>query len=423
MDKELLRTIIADSRRLALSQRLVRRRVSFEDNGNYVLVGVRQAGKSCLLYQRMQDMVAAGCAPEGLVYVNFDDERLAGMGPADLDSIVQAHSAMSDKRPVFFFDEIQNVPQWEHFARRLANERYRVYITGSNARMLSRDIATTLGGRYWTLDVYPYSFAEYLDAHAIGLPDGWQHASAGPLMKAAADYLAYGGFPELTVVADKRGWLSGIYRKIFFGDIVVRNAIRNEAAIRLAVRRLAENVKQPTSFTRLCNIVKSAGAKITVPAIIDYVRYMQDGCLLFSVGNLASRFAEREGTRKHYFVDNGLLSIFLTDQPTALLENICAIELHKRYGDELFYYGKEVEVDFVAPDDGLALQACYNPADEATLRREVRALEELNKLHPCRRNVIVAFDQQQTITAPSGLKIDVVPLWRWLLEAGGGAGD
>lgn len=416
MDRSTLCKIIIRNRAMALSVSLVRREVVFEPNGNYVLVGVRQAGKSFLLYQRMQELLRQGHSAEELVYINFDDERLAAMRSDELDEILEAHETLSPARPILFLDEIQNIAGWEHFARRLANEGYRVYITGSNARMLSRDIATTLGGRFWTLKVFPYSLSEYLSAHGIVLAKDWQWGTEqGRVMSAAEQYMALGGFPELTAVTDKRAWLTGIYRKIFLGDIVVRNGVRNEEALRMSVRRLADCVRQPTSYNRLTNVVRSTGVKATVQGVIDYVRFMRESCLLFSIDNYASKFSEREAVKKHYFVDNGLLALFLTDQAPALLENLCAIHLYKRYGEELYYYNRNIEVDFFIAAESMAVQACYDMTDTQTVEREVRALEEFNKYEKCRLNIIVTHCQHTTLTSPSGLRIDVVPIHEWLL--------
>ena len=376
MDRELLKRIIVRNQQFVAGIPLVRRHVSFEANGNYVFVGVRQAGKSYLLYQRIQELLSQGHDLEEMVYLNFDDERIAGMKADELDLIVQAHETLSDRRPIFFLDELQNIPRWENFARRLANEKYRVYITGSNARMLSRDIATTLGGRYWTLHVYPYSFAEYLDANGVTLGANWRYGrQQAAVVRMAEAYMAMGGFPELVGVADKRGWMNGIFQKIFFSDIVVRNGVRNDEALRLVVRKTAESVRQPTSYNRIANMVKSTGVQVNVPTVIDFVRYMRDSCLTFALENYASKFVEKETVKKHYFADNGLLAIFLMNQETALLENLCAIHLYRQYGDELYYYNRGVEVDFYVPGESLAVQACYDMGDAARSEEHTSELQ------------------------------------------------
>ncbi|MDO4510380.1 MAG: DUF4143 domain-containing protein, partial [Bacteroidales bacterium] len=187
----------------------------------------------------------------------------------------------------------------------------------------------------------------------------------------------------------------------------------------LAIKRLAENVKQPTAYNRLSNMVKSTGIPTNTASIIEYVRFVCEACLLFTLSNYASKFAEKETTKKHYFIDNGLLNIFLTDQDTSLLENICALHLYKQYASDeeprLFYYNKNIEVDFFVPEKNMAVQASYSISDPTTLQREVKALVALHKLHHLDKAVIVTYDTECTITEDS-LTISVVPAWKWLLS-------
>ena len=417
MDKELLRRVISEYQDVVSQIPLVERPFSFEENGNYVLVGVRQAGKSYLLYQRAKQLLAQGCDQEDIVYINFDDERISDIRKEELDLILQAHRTLSDHQPILFLDEIQNIDGWEHFARRLANQKYRVFITGSNAKMLSRDIATVLGGRFWMNQVFTYSFREYLMAMGITLRKNWQSTrQQDEVAKAFNKYFYYGGFPELTSVTDKRSWLNGIFKKILLSDVIVRNNLRNEEAVRMTVRRMADSVKQPTSYNRICNLVKSTGISTNVQSIIDFAKYFRESCLIFSLENYRSKFVEKETIKKHYFIDNGLLNIFLTDPETSLLENICAIHLYKQYGEELYYYNKDFEIDFYVPEKQMAIQVCYKLGDDETTKREVQALEKLNKAFALQELIIVSRDTEDIITLASGQTIRVVPVWKWLLE-------
>ena len=413
--KELLKKIIIDNQQIIKNINLVERNVSFEEKGNYVFVGVRQAGKSYVLYQRIQQLLDEGHSVDEVVYISFDDERISGMKADELDLILQAHRSLFECRPILFLDEIQNIEGWQFFARRLANEKYSVYITGSNARMLSRDIATTLGGRYWIKDIYPYDFKEYLDAHNYTLPQHWQIGSSqDDIARVFNDYFYYGGFPELTNVVAKRAWLTGIYNKIFFSDIVVRNGIRNEEALRMTIRRLAESVKQPIAYNRISNLIKTTGVSTNPGAVMKYVSYMKDACLLFSLDNFATKFVEKETVKKHYFVDNGLLNLFLIDPETSLLENMVAITLHKQYGDGLYYYNKNVEVDFYVPEEKMAIQVCYSLSDEQTLNREVEALIKLKKAFGLDKMLIISRDEEESLVY-HGEPIEVIPVWKWLL--------
>lgn len=421
MQKDIFRTLIKEGQEDIENIELVKRPFEFEEEGRYVLVGIRQAGKSYLLYQRAKDYLEKGHNIKEFVYINFDDERLLGMTSDDFDLILQAYSSTYNYKPILFFDEIQNIDGWEHFARRLANQKYMVFITGSNAKMLSRDIATTLGARYFDEKVFPYSFEEFLIANDIKLDDDWEFSKQkNSVQLYFSDYFKWGGFPELLLYRNKRHWLNGLYEKILLGDIIQRNNIKNEHAIRLAIKRLAENAKQPTSYNRLANMIKSTGISTNTASIIDYINHVKDACLIFTIENYASKFAERESTKKHYFTDNGLLSIFLTDEDTSLLENLCAITLYKQYNKtesapQLYYYNKNVEVDFYIPDDAIAIQASYSIQNTETKVREVSALIALNKLYPLKRAIIITYDEEEIIEE-SNLTIEVIPIWKWLLR-------
>ena len=416
MNIELFRSIISENQEYIGDINLVKRPVTLEENGNYVFVGVRQAGKSYLLYQRIQQMIEAGTKLEDIVYVNFDDERLKDMNATDFDFILQAYHSMNEGNPVLFFDEIQNVDGWANFARRLANRKYRVYITGSNAKMLSRDIETVLGGRYLDLKVFPYNFREYLSANGITLAKGWQYGrKANELQRHFKTYFEWGGFPELVNFQEKRIWLNSLYNRIFFNDLVVRHKIKNEDALRLCIRRLAESVMQPCSLNRLCNLIKSTGTSCSTSTIMEYVRYLQESCILISLDNYASKFVEKETIKKHYFVDNGLLHLFINNPDTLLLENLCAITLYKKYGNNLYYYNRSIEVDFYIPDEGLAIQASYRMSDEATLKRETKALETLHSFSPLKKALIITYEDEGILEC-NGLTIELKPIWKWILE-------
>lgn len=416
MDIELFRTIISENQEYIGSIPLVERPLTLEEHGNYVFVGVRQAGKSYLLFQRMQQIMETGTDVEDIVYVNFDDERLKEMTAMDFDLILQAYHSMYEGTPVFFFDEIQNVDGWANFARRLANRKYQVYVTGSNAKMLSRDIETVLGGRYLDIKVFPYSFEEYLKANGVVLSKGWQYGrKANELQRHFRPYFEWGGFPELVNFREKRIWLNSLYNRIFFNDLVVRHKIKNEDALRLCVRRLAESVMQPCSLNRLCNLVKSTGASCSPSTVMEYVRYLQESCLLVSLDNYASKFVEKETIKKHYFVDNGLMHLFVNNPDRLLLENLCAITLYKKYGSGLYYFNKGIEVDFFVPEEGLGIQASYRMSDEATLEREMKALAALHSFKPLRQAIIITYEDEGTMEY-NGLEIELKPVWKWVLE-------
>lgn len=416
MNKELFRAIISENQEFIGSIPLVERPLHLEESGNYVFVGVRQAGKSYLLYQRVKELLGRGINLQDIVYVNFDDERLLGMTTDDFDLILQAYYSMHGGQPIFFFDEIQNVDGWANFARRLANQKYRVYVTGSNAKMLSLDIETVLGGRYLSVYVFTYSFEEYLKAIGISVSGGSQYGrKANELQRHFRTYFEWGGFPELVNFREKRVWLNSLYNRIFFNDLVVRHKVKNEDSLRMCIRRLAESVMQPCSLNRLSNLVKSTGMPCSPSTVMEYVRYLQESCLLISLDNYVSKFVDKETVKKHYFIDNGLLHLFINNPDTALLENLCAINLYKRYGKGVYYFNRNIEVDFYVPDEKLAIQASFRMSEEATLEREIKALVALHGLYETERNLIITYEDEG-IMERDGIKIEIIPVWKWLLD-------
>ncbi len=416
MNKDLVKIIIAENQRLIRNIEYTKRNYVFESNLNYVLVGLRRAGKSYLMYQQINELVKQGHDISEILYFNFEDDRLDEIKLEDLDTIKSCYEEMYDHKPILFLDEIQNVEKWEKFARRLADQKYRVYITGSNAKMLSAEIATTLGGRYMIQEVYPFSYSEYLLSQGIDLstPNAI-FSQRKEILKNIDQYFRFGGLPELSMVQDKRVWLSNLHNKIFFGDLIQRHKIRNEEALKLLIKKLAENVKQPSSYTRLANIVSSIGKKISYETISEYLRYMNESWLILPIENIVGKIADRATNKKYYFIDNGILNLFLMDSDTSLLENIVAINLSRRFPNEVFYYQTDIEVDFYVRSENTAIQVSYAMHDPETKQREIKALLTIAQHINPSRLIIITKDEEETIET-EGRKIEVVPLWKFLLN-------
>jgi predicted AAA+ superfamily ATPase len=423
MDKQVIKTIITERHREVRERQLVERPQLFERKMNYVLVGIRRAGKSCLMVQDMQQRVRSGeISVEDCLYVNFEDERIRYMPATELGLILDCYAEMfGDHRPLIYLDEIQVIEGWEQFVRRLADQQYRVMVTGSNAKMLSSEIATTLGGRFVVREIWPFSFREYLSFRGVTLDTNWPYDSRTlhEIARQMDDYFCYGGFPESFDLLDKREWVNSLYQKILLGDIVARHGIRNPRSIRLLAKKMADSVMQPTALSRLQHVVKSTGEKIGLATVKDYLEYFEESYLTFSLPNYVSPLTDQETIKKRYYTDNGLLNNFLFNGDTKLLENLCAVHLMKQYSNtdepRLFYYSRNIEVDFYVPEAGLAIQASFDINDEETRRREVSALVSLHRAFSLRRAVIVTRDHEEQITEDQ-LKIEVIPVWKWLLE-------
>ena len=417
MTKDLIKLLISEYQAYASQVDLITRDVEFVDGLNYVLVGLRHAGKSYLMFQRIAQLIEQGHKKEEILYFNFEDDRIDSLEVEDLDLIKTCYEEMYDSCPIFFLDEIQLVDRWEKFARRLADQKYQVYITGSNAKMLSSEIATTLGGRYMIHEVFPYSLQEYLKANSIDI-----HAknaiftSGKQIVKLANSYFQYGGLPETVGMKEPRPWMSNLFSKIFFGDLVARYKIRNDFALRVMIQKMAESVKQPLSYNRIASIVSSTGKKLSTDAAIDYVEYMAETWLILPYENLYGKLQDKEANRKYYFTDNGLLHLFLVDANTSLLENIVAVTLRRKYGDgSYFWNSKNTEIDFVVPEEKLAVQVAYSMADADTFKRETDGLIKLLSIQPISKMMVVTMDEE-SIVEKDGFHIEIVPLWKWLLR-------
>ena len=418
----LLKNVIYDRHAVIRQMDISPREYTFEPNGNYVLTGLRRAGKSTLLYGIVQDLIKSGLSWDRIIYINFEDERLAEFTVADFDKIISVQAEMSAEKGIFFFDEIQIVDGWERFARRLADAQEHVYITGSNAKMLSRDVERALGGRYLSKHVRPFNFREYLcamdqpfdDAHLL------QTRARGKIIKAFDGYLTFGGFPESLRYVSKREYVSSIYQNILLGDIIARNSVRNVSALQLVIKKIAESVREPISFTKLYGIINAIGLKVSKDTIIDYVRYAEDAYLIFELHDYYAKFVARESNSKYYFSDNGLLNLFLDDKASALLENIVAITLLSWCGADLYYLKSAktgIDVDFFDARSKTAVQVAYE-LSASSRQREVSSLVKLAKEdRQVARFIIVTYDQKDTIRQ-DGVTIKVIPAYRFCLHDG-----
>lgn len=425
ISKTVLKLILASNQKDIELYQIVPRELPSDEFERRVFIGVRRAGKSFMLYQKMQQMLAEGHGWEDMLYLNFEDDRLADFKSEDFEMILECHAEMYDKRPMLFLDEVQNIDGWEKFARRLADAKYKVWITGSNAKMLSSEIMTTLGGRFLSTEVYPYSFQEFLKIKEVPYDENSLLAteSRAKMLRSWKEFFEWGGLPESVSLSVKRDYLTSTLQKIYLGDIVNRNKISNANLLRLLLKKIAESVKQPISYNRLSNVLSSVSGKITMPTVSKYIEYSEAAWLLLRLRNISSAFANKESLCKYYFIDNGVLHLFLLDSDTALLENLTALTLFRKYGhdkdnERIFFYNDKVEVDFYIPEEKFAIQASYSlTGSDSTYDREVDALKKIPNALECNRRVILTYDEFDTVTDEFGT-IEVMPLWNWILKDG-----
>ena len=415
MNKETLKKVIYDQHQVIRDTVIVDRDIELEKNANYVLVGLRRAGKTTLLYKRVQDLIKEGVEWNQIIYINFDDERLIDFKLSDFDDILLVAEEMSSKQHYFYFDEIQNIDDWEKFAIRVANQGSKVDITGSNAKMLSKEVAAKLGGRYIMKEVLTYSFNEYLRAYNLNY-DVYSTKEIAKINNLLEQYFIYGGFPASIDFKNKREYVSSVYQKVLYNDIITHNKVRSEKGMKLLIKKISESVMQDISYTKLQNIITGIGYKISKDVIIDYCGYIKDSFLLFTIENYFASFVDKNSNPKYYFRDNGVLNLFIDGKKTALLENIVAINLYRNNNEMYYLKGNKVDIDFYLPNNNTLIQVAYSLENQDTYEREVSNLinfssdskEEL-------KLIIVTYEEKKEIQIEDK-KINVITLKDFLLN-------
>ena len=418
MNHDLLKTVIYDQHEIIKNFQIVNREYDFDINANYVLIGLRRAGKSTLLYKIVQDLIAGGTDWNQIIYINFEDERLSEFSVNDLNDILSVQAEMSDKKGWFFLDEIQNIDGWEKFARRLADSKEHAFITGSNAKMLSAEIENRLGGRYLTKYVTPFNFREYLTAKNIDYSDKAILATkdSGKIKRVMETYFYFGGFPENLEYNNKREYVSSIYQKVLLGDIATRNGIRNTNGLRLLMKKIGESVKDEVSYSKLHNTLKTIGVSISKDVVIDYIGYAQQSFLIFAIRNFFSKFVDKETTPKYYFNDNGLLNLFLNKEEPKLLENLIAINLWNKHKDKVYYLkGQNLDADFFVEETGEVIQVAYSATNISNDRETKNLVEAAKTVKEAKRFIIITYEEEKEFIV-DGIKIEIIPVWKWLIK-------
>ena len=377
-----------------------------------IITGIRRCGKSVLL-QQMRDKL-----DEKDFFFNFDDERLVNFKLEDFATLQECFFELFGEQHTYYFDEIQNVAGWETFVRRLYNEGNKVVVTGSNARMLSRELGTHLTGRYISVEVYPFSFAEYLQLRQIepSQKDFYLLSGRSMLLERFRDFLEKGGFPKYLQTESVR-YLSSLYESIVFRDVMARNGLTNDKEIQELVFYLASNATKRVTYSSLG---KTIGIRHP-ETIKNYLEYIQQTYIIFQLLKYApSVKTQMLSPKKVYFIDNALVSRMgfnTTDNVGVKLENVVFIEL-KRRGYSLFYHADKKECDFLVREGGRitqAYQVMVKMEDEKTRKREIEGLQEAMDAYQLSEGYIITMDEQEELVV-DGKAIHVVPAWEWMLK-------
>lgn len=396
------------------------------------VIGMRRAGKTSFLHQCRADLLAAGRSPNRLIYFNFEDERLADLDLADLHRIPDLHLRLFPepaREPVtFFFDEIQLVQGWERFVRRLLDTPgHEIFLSGSSAKLLSREIASSMRGRAWEVPIHPFSFTEFLRHQALPVPTDSSRLNrqqTARLDHHFGPYLQTGGFPEaqsLTPI-QRRQLLQGYVDVLLLRDVIERHGITNATALRWLVRRLLSAPAGLFSVTKFAADLKSQGIPASREHLYDFLDHLQDAFLLQTVPVATDSEKRRQvNPRKVYPADPALIAVFdRSGKPNTghALETAVFVELQRRQAEVAYVKTPEgFEVDFLARHaDGSEelLQVCVSVDDAETLAREVRALQAAAAAYPRARRLLLTLESRQPYPAlPPG--IEILPAWQWLL--------
>lgn len=377
-----------------------------------IITGVRRCGKSVLL-QQLRDKLE-----EKDFFFNFDDERLVNFKLEDFATLQECFFELFGEQHTYYFDEIQNIAGWETFVRRLYNEGNKVVVTGSNARMLSKEMGTHLTGRYISVEVYPFSFAEYLQLEHIepSQKDFYLMASRSKLLGHFRDFLERGGFPKYLQTGSV-SYLSSLYESIIFRDVMARNGLTNDKEIKELAFYLASNATKRVTYNSLGKIVG-----IRHPETIkNYLEYIQQTYMIFQLLKYApSVKTQMLSPKKVYFIDNAIISRMgfnVTDNNGVKLENAVFIELLRR-GCDLFYHADKKECDFVVRE-GVRITQAYQVTvkmdDEKTRKREIEGLQEAMEIYDLSEGYIITLNEKEELTV-DGKAVHIIPAWEWMLK-------
>ncbi|MCL4389537.1 ATP-binding protein [Candidatus Marsarchaeota archaeon] len=397
------------------------------------IAGVRRAGKTYLLFDIMKRLIKEGVPRKNLLYINFDDDRLQDLGSSDLDEMLNIYIEIADPgkdTPIFIFlDEIQNVIGWELWVRRIYDtQKYRLFITGSSSKLLSKEIATALVGRNITYVIYPFSFSEFLLSKGFNLTKETLYTSdIAKINRLAKAYLIRGGFPEVVLEGNedtKQKILSSYYDAILYRDIVTRYRVKDANRLDMVFRYAVNTYASGFSTVKLNNYFKSQNIGVSRQTINNFVKYGEQTFLFYQLLQFFKSFKRSNQSRKKlYVVDNGIISLFTSNlEYGRLLENEVYVELLRvRERDpsiEIRYVASDDgEVDFVVSKKGVIIQA-IQVAYELNAANRARELNPLlsikGKLKP-KRCILITFNPvDKRMQIDKG--IDTMTFVEWILH-------
>jgi len=372
-----------------------------------VITGIRRCGKSTVLHHLTAYF-------EDFAYINFDDERLFNFQLEDFQKLLLIIKKIKPTKNIFI-DEIQNVPNWERFVRRIHDEGYKIFITGSNSKLLSSELSTHLTGRHTKLELFPFSFKEYIKWLNISNTELTSDNKAR-LLGAFDEYLVNGGFPGY--IRNKEGdYLRNIYEDIIYKDLIMRFGIKNIKSLKILAQYLMTNFTKETSYNSLKNILNIS----SVNTIKDYIDYLQQAYMIFECYKYDYSLKKQQTYNKKCFViDNGLrtaVAFQFNADLGQLLENMVYIDLRRHCSEIYFYKTREnYEIDFLVDSPQYKLiQVCYSTADKKTMQREIRSLEKVMSELKIKESYLLTYNEEDTYKTGDSI-IYIKPVWKWVLN-------
>lgn len=421
MDKQRLKEVILDQKEVKPLKTVIPRSVysqveHLKTSKQIVIIsGLRRSGKSVLLEQIQND------SSECDYFINFDDDRLVNFQLEDFQVLYELFIEMYGVQRTFYFDEIQNILGWERFVRRLHDQGNKIYITGSNASMLSKELGTRLTGRYIEINLYPYSFKEFLVYQNASFDlEKLSTTQKGTLKSFFNQFVDLGGLPEY-LASSLREYLHTLYENIIYRDIIVRHNISNHQAVKELVYFLASNIGKECSY----NALRKTLGLSSPSTVSEYCSFLEDSFLCFLVHRFDYSLKKQiQNPKKVYFIDQALavnIGFRFSQDLGRLLENIVFIEL-KRRGFDIYYHKGKNECDFLIREQARivgAIQVCASLDSAQTYEREINGLLEALEKYKLSLGYIITQDTQmhKEITFNHlTYQIEIIPIWRWLLQ-------
>ena len=423
--KDLFKKIISEWYNKNLPDLIERKDCSFQSNDIIAIIGPRRVGKTFLMFQLIKKILENHHKDE-IIFIDFEDNRLVRLKNEELDELFVAQKELSDKKLKYlFFDEIQEVKYWSKFLRRLHNEnKYTIFISGSSSKLLSKEIATELRGRYKSILLLPFSFVEFLKLKNFVYTAKVEFSDIkGRLLRYFEEYLIYGGYPEVVRMIDieeRKIKIKSYFETVFYKDLVERHKITNYEVMELLMNFLLNNCTSIFSVSKFERLLKERGLNVSKKTISLYLKYLEEAFFIYTVEEFSYSTKRRiMRPRKVYLIDNifvTLLSEQFSPEKGKLLENVVLGNL-KREGKEVYFFKGKKECDFVVKEGNKieqVIQVCYD-LNEKNRERELKGLGEAAGYFKLKAGLILTQDQSDDFVV-EGRKVKVRPVWKWLLN-------